>query len=266
MWGESLKSAPAVVSSPGRRAMFRAVKELRKKKEQALRGVSQGPHRSGKSFFSFLWGRLIYVIRKASVMTSPGFFMKNICFVLFFLFGFLGPSFVAPWEAHATAYASGKGKAGADWEERYVKEARITIEKGVIGVMSGLHSPEQLRESVDSLCRTWSSWEDSRLFILQDDRDIDVYGNLYSLRVLCRTLRLAAGDWHAAEQSARSESTLQKALWLEKESNLLASPVAEIIRHQSYSDYLPRRVEIMQEQFPYVDEFYNLHSFRSVLR
>lgn len=199
-------------------------------------------------------------------MTAPGFFMKNICFVLFFLFGFLGPSFVAPWEAHATAYASGKSKAGADWEERYVKEARITIEKGVIGVMSGLHSPEQLRESVDSLCRTWSSWEDSRLFILQDDRDIDVYGNLYSLRVLCRTLRLAAGDWHAAEQSARSESTLQKALWLEKESNLLASPVAEIIRHQSYSDYLPRRVEIMQEQFPYVDEFYNLHSFRSVLR
>ena len=132
--------------------------------------------------------------------------------------------------------------------------------------MNGLHSSDQLRESVDSFCRTWSSWEQSRLFILQDERDIDVYGNLYSLRVLCRTLRLAAGDWHDVERSARSEATLEKALWLEKESNLLASPVAEIIMRQSYSDYLPRRVEIMQEQFPYVDEFYKLHSFRSVLR
>lgn len=192
--------------------------------------------------------------------------MKNICFVLFVLVSLLGPSFVIPWEARATAHASGINGAGAEWEERYVKEARITIEKGVIGVMSGLHSSEQLRESVDSFCRTWSSWEESRLFILQDERDIDVYGNLYSLRVLCRTLRLASGDWHDMEKSASSEATLEKALWLEKESNLLASPVAEIIMRQSYSDYLPRRVEIMQEQFPYVDEFYRLHSFRSVLR
>lgn len=192
--------------------------------------------------------------------------MKNICFVLFVLVSLLGPSFVIPWEARATARASGIDSTGAQWEERYVKEARITIEKGVISVMSGLHSSEQLRESVDSFCRTWSSWEESRLFILQDERDIDVYGNLYSLRVLCRTLRLAAGDWHDMEKSARSEATLEKALWLEKESNMLASPVAEIIMRQSYSDYLPRRVEIMQEQFPYVDEFYKLHSFRSVLR
>ena len=192
--------------------------------------------------------------------------MKNICFVLFVLVSLLGPSLIVPWAARATARASGVDRAGAAWEERYVKEARITIEKGVIGVMSGLHSSEQLRESVDSFCRTWSSWEESRLFILQDERDIDVYGNLYSLRVLCRTLRLAAGDWHDMEKSARSEATLEKALWLEKESNMLASPVAEIIMRQSYSDYLPRRVEIMQEQFPYVDEFYKLHSFRSVLR
>ena len=197
-------------------------------------------------------------------MPAPGFFMKNICVILFVLVSFLVPSFFLPWEARATAHAA--GKAGTEWEERYVKEARITIEKGVIGVMSGLHSSEQLRESVDSFCRTWSNWEESRLFILQDERDIDVYGNLYSLRVLCRTLRLAAGDWHEMEKSARSEATLEKALWLEKESNLLASPVAEIIMRQSYSDYLPRRVEIMQEQFPYVDEFYKLHSFRSALR
>ncbi|WP_294446156.1 hypothetical protein [uncultured Mailhella sp.] len=192
--------------------------------------------------------------------------MKNTYFVLLVLASLLGSSFVLPWQARATASASSINSTGAKWEERYVKEARITIEKGVIGVMSGLHSSEQLRESVDSFCRTWSSWEDSKLFILQDERDIDVYGNLYSLRVLCRTLRLAAGDWHDMEKSARSEATLEKALWLEKESNLLASPVAEIIMRQSYSDYLPRRVEIMQEQFPYVDEFYKLHSFRSVLR
>ena len=153
-----------------------------------------------------------------------------------------------------------------DWEKRYVKEARITIEKGVMSVMSGLSSPEQLRESVNYFCRTWDNWADSRLFILQDERDIDVYGNLFSLQVLCRTLRLAAGDWHEVEKSSRSEATLEKALWLEKQSNLLAAPVGEIISRQSYSAYLPRRVEIMQEQFPYVDEFYNLHSFRSVLR
>ena len=79
-------------------------------------------------------------------------------------------------------------------------------------------------------------------------------------------LRLAAGDWHEVEKSSRSEATLEKALWLEKQSNLLAAPVGEIISRQSYSAYLPRRVEIMQEQFPYVDEIYNLHSFRSVLR
>lgn len=176
-------------------------------------------------------------------------------------------SFFVPQEVCATApTAEHTENMRPDWEKRYVKEARITIEKGVMSVMSGLSSPEQLRESVNYFCRTWDNWADSRLFILQDERDIDVYGNLFSLQVLCRTLRLAAGDWHEVEKSSRSEATLEKALWLEKQSNLLAAPVGEIISRQSYSAYLPRRVEIMQEQFPYVDEFYNLHSFRSVLR
>ncbi len=176
-------------------------------------------------------------------------------------------SFFVPQEVCATApTAEHTETMRPDWEKRYVKEARITIEKGVMSVMSGLSSPEQLRESVNYFCRTWDNWADSRLFILQDERDIDVYGNLFSLQVLCRTLRLAAGDWHEVEKSSRSEATLEKALWLEKQSNLLAAPVGEIISRQSYSAYLPRRVEIMQEQFPYVDEFYNLHSFRSVLR
>lgn len=176
-------------------------------------------------------------------------------------------SFFVPQEVCATApTAEHTETMRPDWEKRYVKEARITIETGVMSVMSGLSSPEQLRESVNYFCRTWDNWADSRLFILQDERDIDVYGNLFSLQVLCRTLRLAAGDWHEVEKSSRSEATLEKALWLEKQSNLLAAPVGEIISRQSYSAYLPRRVEIMQEQFPYVDEFYNLHSFRSVLR
>ena len=176
-------------------------------------------------------------------------------------------SFFVPQEVCATApTAEHTETMRPDWEKRYVKEARITIEKGVMSVMSGLSSPEQLRESVNYFCRTWDNWADSRLFILQDERDIDVYGNLFSLQVLCRTLRLAAGDWHEVEKSSRSEATLEKALWLEKQSNLLAAPVGEIISRQSYSAYLPRRVEIMQEQFPYVDEFYKLHSFRSVLR
>ncbi len=154
---------------------------------------------------------------------------------------------------------------GSSWEEQYVRDTRLTIEKGVTGVMSGLNTPEQLSESVDYFCRTWGDWADSKLFILQDDRDIDVYGNLYSLQVICRTLHLAAEDWHEAENSSRSSAVLEKALWLEAQSRLLADPVAEIIIRQSYSAYLPRRVEIMKEQFPYVDEFYRQHSFRSVL-
>ena len=155
--------------------------------------------------------------------------------------------------------------ARPEWETRYVKEARITIEKGVMSVMNGLSSSRQLYDSVESFCRTWDNWADSRLFILQDERDVDVYGNLYSLQVLCRTLRLAAEDWHDVEPNALSEHTLERAVWLEEQSRLLADPVAEIISRQSYSEYLPRRVAIMNEQFHYVDEFYRLHSFRAVL-
>ncbi len=193
--------------------------------------------------------------------------MKKIFAVLVVVISLLGSSFCLPQEARATAVrlASEEGSR-PDWEKRYVQDARTTIEKGVTSVMSGLSSPEQLRESVEYFCRTWDNWADSQLFVLQDDRDIDVYGNLYSLEVLCRTLRLAADDWHRTEKSSRSEATLEKARWLERQSRLLAAPVAEIITHQSYSEYLPRRVEIMQEQFFYVDEFYQRHSFRSVLR
>ena len=131
----------------------------------------------------------------------------------------------APWKAGAVVSTpEGVKTASPSWEDRYVKEARITIEKGVMSVMNGLRTPEQLQESVNYFCRTWNDhWADSQLFILQDERDIDVYGNLYSLKVLCRTLRLAANDWHAVERSSRSEETLEKALWLEKQSELLAS-------------------------------------------
>ncbi|WP_077072454.1 hypothetical protein [Mailhella massiliensis] len=164
-----------------------------------------------------------------------------------------------------TGRAEQYSPAGADWEKSYVDAARITIEKGVMSVMNGISSPEQLRDSVDYFCRTWDNWADSQLFILQDDRDIDVYGNLYSLQVMCRTLHLAATDWHELENSARSAATLEKALELENRSRLLAEPVAEIITRQSYSAYLPRRVEIMKEQLPYVDEYYERNSFRSVM-
>ena len=174
---------------------------------------------------------------------------------------------VGPHVGHASLEA-GKNveqQVRPEWEKRYVKEARITIEKGVMSVMSGLTSPEHLRDSVEYFCRTWDNWADSQLFILQNERDIDVYGNLYSLQVICRTLRLAAEDWYAVEKSSLTETVLEKALMLEKRSRLLADPVAEIIVRQSYSEYLPRRVEIMKEQFPYVDEFYRKHSFHAVV-
>ena len=166
----------------------------------------------------------------------------------------------------STGKTPSENAASRKWEEEYVKAARITVEKGVMGVMNGVHGPEQLQASVEQLYRHWDGWAESPLFLLEDDRDIDVYGNLYSLQVMCTTLRLAAEDWHKAENSDRSEEILERALWLEKESRLLAEPVAEIITHQSYSLYLPRRVEIMKEQFPYVEEFYRRHSFRNVLQ
>ena len=174
--------------------------------------------------------------------------MKKIFTILVIIIGLCGGScWISRMACAATATLTEESESTRpDWEERYVQEARITIEKGVMSIMSGLSSPQQLRESVENFYRTWENWSDSKLFVLQDDRDIDVYGNLYSLEVLCRTLRLAAEDWHAVEKSSRSEAALEKALWLEQQSHLLAAPVAEIITRQSYSDYLPRRVKIMQ--------------------
>ena len=140
-----------------------------------------------------------------------------------------------------------------EWEKRYVKETRITIENNIQSLMDGILSRKDVATTVDTFCRTWDKWAESKLFILDDDRDIDVYGNLYSLQVMCRTLFLAAGDWNRAEPSEESGDVLKKAQWLEQRSRRLAEPVAEIIRNQSYSSYLPRRIEIMQCMLPYVD-------------
>ena len=151
------------------------------------------------------------------------------------------------------------------WELRYVEDTRTTIENGVEGLMKGLTSELELVQSVNTFVRTWDDWKGSRLFVLQSHRDIDVYGNLYSLQVLCRTLMLAAEDWHEALDTPETRHTLEKAQWLEKESRRLADPVGEMITHQSYSYYLPRRVEIMKEGFPYVDEVYARNSFADML-
>ena len=148
-----------------------------------------------------------------------------------------------------------------EWEKRYVKETRITIENNIDSLMEGIHSPTDLVGSIDTFCRTWEKWSDSALFVLDDDRDIDVYGNLYSLQVICRTLCLAAADWKDAEQSKESIEAHKKAEWLEKRSRRLSEPVAEIIRNQSYSSYLPRRIEIMQDMLPYVDICYQQKGF-----
>ena len=148
-----------------------------------------------------------------------------------------------------------------DWEKRYVRETRVTIENNISSLMEGILSRKDLVASIGTFCRTWEKWSESKLFVLDDDRDIDVYGNLYSLQVMCRTLRLAASDWNAAEPGEESSSALAKAEWLEQRSRRLAEPVAEIIRHQSYSSYLPRRIEIMQEMLPYVDICYQQKGF-----
>ena len=180
-----------------------------------------------------------------------------------------------PEAAVAKADASAKAKAEQgveqkakdaldalpDWEKRYVRETRVTIENNISSLMEGIHSRKDLVASIGTFCRTWEKWSESKLFVLDDDRDIDVYGNLYSLQVMCRTLRLAASDWNAAEPGKKSAAALEKAEWLEQRSRRLAEPVAEIIRHQSYSSYLPRRIEIMQEMLPYVDICYQQKGF-----
>ena len=153
----------------------------------------------------------------------------------------------------------------AIWELRYVEDTRTTIENGVQGLMKGLTSERELVVSINTFVSTWDRWKKSRLFVLKDHRDIDVYGNLYSLQVLCRTLLLAAQDWHEVLDSPETRIVLEKAQWLEKESRRLAEPVGELITHQSYSYYLPRRVEIMKEGFPYVDEVYGRNTFGDVL-
>ncbi|WP_446423721.1 hypothetical protein [Mailhella sp.] len=154
----------------------------------------------------------------------------------------------------------------ASWEERYVKETRITIENNVTSVMRGLATPDDLAVSVLMLCRTWDDWAQSKLFNLDDARDIDVYGNLYSFMVMCRTLRLAAEDWQKQDDGREAQEVFNKSLWLEKKSRRLAEPVGEIIKNQSYSSFLPRRVEVMEEQFKYVDECYKRRPFSEVLR
>lgn len=172
-------------------------------------------------------------------------------------------------EQKAKAAAEGKATLGAkdaldalpEWEKRYVRETRVTIENNISSLMDGIHSRKDLAASIGTFCRTWEKWAESKLFILDDDRDIDVYGNLYSLQVMCRTLRLAASDWNAAEPGEESSAALEKAEWLELRSRRLAEPVAEIIRNQSYSFYLPRRIEIMQEMLPYVDICYKEKGF-----
>ena len=154
----------------------------------------------------------------------------------------------------------------AEWEKRYIKETRITIENNVKSLMDGLRSSQDLAESVKTFHNTWEEWTASRLFILENDRDIDVYGNLYSLQVMCRTLRLAAEEWCGEEDSSQARKSLEQAQWLEKKSRRFAESVAEIIRHQSYSSYLPRRIEIMQQMLPYVDICYKTQPFSEVLK
>ena len=153
-----------------------------------------------------------------------------------------------------------------EWEKRYVKETRITIENNVEGIMVGILSRKDLATSIDTFIRTWDKWTESKLFIMNDGRDIDVYGNLYSLQVMCRTLLLAANDWRDAEPSIESQQALEKAEWLEKRSRRLAEPVAEIVRNQSYSSYLPRRIEIMQDMLPYVDICYRERGYSKRLQ
>lgn len=154
----------------------------------------------------------------------------------------------------------------AEWEKRYIKETRITIENNVKSLMDGLKSSQDLSESVKTFHSTWEDWTASRLFVLENDRDIDVYGNLYSLQVMCRTLRLASEEWCEEEGSSQSSKTLEQAQWLEKKSRRFAESVAEIIRRQSYSSYLPRRIEIMQQMLPYVDICYKTQPFSEVLK
>ena len=148
--------------------------------------------------------------------------------------------------------------------EQFTRDARETIDIGVTSIMKEMDSPRQLEDTINLFVRTWSDWENSKLFVLKNDKDIDVYGNLYSLQVMCRTLLLAARDWNRISPGERSESLLEKAQWLDKRSQLLAAPVAEILKRQSYSEVLKLRVEVMTREFPYVEVLYGRSPFLGV--
>jgi len=179
--------------------------------------------------------------------------MKSLLFIFLFVFTVL---------FSGLSYASEKQ---VPLRARYTEDARKTIEIGVSSIMKEMDSTSQLCATIDYFIRSWDSLADSELFVLRTDGDMEVYGNLYSLHVMCATLLLAAEDWERGLSSPLAEAYLEKAQWLEHRARMQAEPVAEILFHQSYNENLKLRVQIMQKEFGYVKKYYDLNSFKEVL-
>ncbi len=177
--------------------------------------------------------------------------MKLSVFLAVLLCAFLGFFSMAP------AADEEQGTLG----EEFAQDARTTIDIGVSSIMKEMHSPRQLEETINLFIRSWREWEESELFVLKNDTDIDAYGNLYSLQVMCRTLLLAAKDWNRVAPGDRSERLLERAQWLYEQSRLLAEPVAEILKRQGYNSLLRLRVEVMLRELPYVEVLYERSRF-----
>ena len=152
-----------------------------------------------------------------------------------------------------------------EWERSWCHATCLTIKNGVASVMDGIRSATELHDSVNNVADSWESWQASALFKLKHARDIEAYGNLYSLCILCSTLRHAAEDCRGNDILNADDKLQKQAAWLTEQSMQMSMPVAQIIRRQSYDSGIIRRIEIMQGLLHYARRFYSCHPNRVLL-
>ena len=146
------------------------------------------------------------------------------------------------------AYRDGQGAALKDWKEKCREDAAKTVRGTVASTLKGITTTADLAETVRLMKRDWEDWKESKVFVLKSVADMDTYGNLLAFKVLCGTFVLAAGLWEK-EDAGAAEATLGKAQWMESRAREMCSAVETIIRMQSYSEYLPQQIDIMEEEY-----------------
>ncbi len=146
----------------------------------------------------------------------------------------------------------------------WCEAACTTLDNSVNAVMDGIADAGDIARAVRTLTHDWQKWKQSSLFKLKGADDLFVFGNLYSLRAICRTLLLASQE-AGSEDGDGSEELLKNAQRLDDACSELYMPVEQILRLQSYSSNVHMRLEIMNGLFSYLDLFYKQHGNRRLL-